>query len=184
MTQIVRSTVPTASAAELSLWWAEVMSEERLPDLTLAMLWLDSSGHRLGRCLRLTGVRKPDVQAAEAVLRVHRAVTADGVADEGHLAFALCRPGGADVTAADEEWADVLDALFADRDEGTWSLHLAAGGWITPIVRPPATRFDPHRVALRPPGELLDRGWLLDQDSGHDDAAARHGQGPVQPGDR
>jgi len=158
MTPIVRATVPIASAAELSLWWAEVLSEERLPGAALAMLWLDPFGHRLGRCLRITGVEKPDLRAARAVLQVHHAVTADGVDDEGHLAFALSRPGGADITEADEEWADVLDALLVDRDGGTWGLHLAAGGWITPVVHPPTTRFDPRRVALRSPGELLDRG--------------------------
>jgi hypothetical protein len=184
MTPILRSTVPIASAAELSLWWAEVLSEERLPDTALAMLWLDPFGHRLGRCLRITGVEKPDLRAARAVLHVHHAVTADGLDDEGHLAFALSRPGGADITEADEEWADVLDALLVDRDGGTWSLHLAAGGWITPVVHPPTARFDPRRVSLRPPGEMLDRRWLIDQNPSHDDTAARHGQGPVQPGDR
>ncbi|CCH87960.1 protein of unknown function [Modestobacter italicus] len=183
MTDILRSTVPIASAAELSLWWAEVLSGDHHPGATLAMLWLDSLGHRIGRCLRITGVADPDLRAAQAVLQVHRAVTADGV-DDGHVAFALSRPGGADVTAADEEWADVLDALLVDRDEGTWSLHLAAGGWITPVVHPPAVRFDPRRVALRSPGDLLDREWLVGQNSGHDDAVARDGEGSVQPGDR
>jgi hypothetical protein len=184
MTQIVRSTVPIASAAELSLWWAEVLSAENPPGPTLAVLWLDPSGHRLGRCLRITGVTEPDLRAARAVLRVHDAVTADGVDDEGHLAFAITRPGGADVTEADEEWGDVLDALLVDRDGGTWSLHLAAGGWITPVVSPPAARFDPRRVPWRSPGDLLDREWLVGQDHGHDDVTPRDGQGPVQPGDR
>src|SRR3954452_12314497 len=86
------TTAPIASAAELSLWWAEVLSEERLPDTALAMLWLDPFGHRLGRCLRITEADKPDLRAARAVLHVHHAGTADGPDDEGHLAFALSRP--------------------------------------------------------------------------------------------
>src|SRR4051812_26753552 len=180
MTPVVRSTVPIASAAELSLWWAEVLSEERLPDTALAMLWLDPSATGSDAASASPAWRSPTCappgRSCEPTMPSRRRAWTKGTSRSPS------RPGGADITEADEQWADVLDALLVDRDGGTWSLHLAAGGWITPVVPPPTARFDPRRVSLRPPGEMLDRRWPVDQNSSHDDTTARHRQGPIQPG--
>ncbi len=60
MSPLRRSPVPIASAAELSLWWAEVLSERDAAERTLSFLWPDSSGHRLERVLTLAGARLSD----------------------------------------------------------------------------------------------------------------------------
>jgi hypothetical protein len=185
MPPILRSDVPIGTATELSVWWAEVLSEDNNLGRTLSILWLDPSGHRLGRTLCLTGIPpRPDQSAIRALLNVHDAVTEGAANAEGHVAVALSRPGEASITADDDEWAEALQTALGDRLEGTWSLHLAAGGWITPVVDPPATRFHPRRIAWRAPSKLLDRQWLSDHNSGHDHSVPRRGEGPLQPGHR
>jgi hypothetical protein len=62
-----------------------------------------------------------------------------------------------------EGWAEALQATLGEDGMGTWSFHVAVGGWITTVVDPPEARFPPRRIARRPPAELLDRGWLADQ---------------------
>ncbi len=76
--------------------------------------------------------------------------------------IALSRPGGSSIDDDDEAWARALQAALGEDGLGTRSLHVAAGGWITTVVDPPAARFHPHRIPRRPPAELLDRGWLAD----------------------
>jgi hypothetical protein len=185
MLPILRSDVPIGTATELSVWWAEVLSEDISLGPRLSILWLDPSGHRLGRTLSVTGVPpRPNRSVIRAVLNLHDAVTEGSANADGHVAVALSRPGEALITGDDDEWAEALRTALGDRVENTWSLHLAAGGWITPVVDPPATRFHPRRIAWRAPGELLDRTWLSDHNSGHDDSVPRRGEGPLQPGHR
>ena len=57
----------------------------------------------------------------------------------GHLAMALCRPGHTAVTESDDAWVAFLGEVFDDLLEETWSLHLAAGGRVEPLVEPPTT---------------------------------------------
>ena len=54
--------------------------------------------------------------------------------------MALCRPGHIVVTADDEEWAEGLHAVLDEAIESSWSLHLAAGGRVVPVVEPSAWR--------------------------------------------
>lgn len=82
--------------------------------------------------------------------------------DPVHLALALTRSGCSSVAGTDHEWAAALRATLDTGGEASWSLHVATARWITTVVEPPATRFDPQRVARRPPGEFLGRDWLLD----------------------
>ena len=66
MSPLRRSPVPIVSAAELSLWWAEVLSEPVVDGRTLSLFWLDSSGHRLGQVLTLTGAPQRPGRAVSA----------------------------------------------------------------------------------------------------------------------
>ena len=54
-------------------------------------------------------------------------------AGTAHVAMALCRPGRVKVTKDDEAWERGLLEAFEEVD-GTWSLHLAAGGTVVPMV--------------------------------------------------
>ena len=71
---------------------------------------------------------------------LHEAV-AEHSPDTTRLGMALCRPGHAVVTGEDDEWAEGLHAVLDDATESSWSLHLAAGGWVVPIVEPPGWRL-------------------------------------------
>jgi hypothetical protein len=52
--------------------------------------------------------------------------------------MALCRPGRPDITDDDDAWVDALSEVLDDQIDGTWSLHLAAGGTVIPLVGLPA----------------------------------------------
>jgi hypothetical protein len=165
MSPLRRSLVPIASAAELSLWWAEALSEHTTSGQALSLLWLDSCGHRLGRVLSLTDAPPQPTPAVLGLIRQLRRtmVTEDPLHLQAHTAIALSRPGTASIGPDDAAWAGALQTAVGEDGLGTWSFHVAAGDWITTVVDPPATRFHPRRVAWRSPAELLDRNWLADQ---------------------
>jgi hypothetical protein len=177
-----RSAVAIASSSELSLWWAEVLSERDDPGCSVSMMWLDPSHHMLGRVLRLTGAPlRPTSGLARSLAHLHAQIVHISGRPPGHIALALSRPGAAEVGEDDHEWATALRAAFADLVEATWSLHLAAGTWITPLVDPPTSRFDARRVPLRSPTALLDRGWLIDHNPGHANPVSGLREGSLQP---
>jgi hypothetical protein len=173
------------SAAELSVWWAEVLSESDVDARRLSTMWLDVQGRMLARVLSLDGVPPlPHPTVIQAVLQIHGVFAERPEAADCHLAFALSRPGEATIIDDDRAWAGALEAALQERRAGTWSFHVAAGGWLTPVVEPPTARFDPRRVAIQSLQELLDRTWLRDQNNGHVDAVVGRRQSPLQPGDR
>ncbi|WP_324273626.1 hypothetical protein [Blastococcus brunescens] len=53
--------------------------------------------------------------------------------------MALCRPGDPRITEDDDEWAEGLRSALDDGQiEGSWSLYLAAGGSVVPLVEAPS----------------------------------------------
>ena len=164
MSPLRRSLVPIASAAELSLWWAEALSEHTTSGQALSLLWLDSCGHRLGRVLSLTDAPPQPTPAVLGLIRqLRRTMVTEGPLHlQAHTAIALSRPGTASIAGGRGVGRSSPDGRRRRRP-GTWSFHVAAGDWITTLVDPPATRFHPRRVAWRSPAELLDRNWLADQ---------------------
>src|SRR3954452_7615978 len=102
-----RSLVPIASAAELSLWWAEALSEHTTAGRTLSLLWLDSSGHRLARVLSLTDAPPQPVPAVLGLIHQlrHTIVTEGPVYAQAHTAIALSRPGTSSIGPDDVAWA-------------------------------------------------------------------------------
>src|SRR3954469_5540251 len=180
-----RSSTPITSAAELSVWWAEVLSESDVGGRRLSMVWLDSQGPTLAQVLSVDGVPPlPHPTVIRAALQIHGVFAERPEAADCHLAFAFSRPGEATIVDEDRAWAGALEAAMQEHRAGSWSFHVAAGGWLTPVVEPPTARFDPRRVAVHSLQELLNRTWLRDQNSGHVHPAARGRQGPLQPSDR
>ena len=165
MSPLRRSPVPIGSAAELSLWWAEALSDHPGSGRTLSIFWLDSSGHRLGRVLTLTNApQRPERAVVGLVRQLRQTIITEGpLYVQAHTAIALSRPGAASVGRDEMAWAEALQKAVGDDGLGTWSFHLAAGEWITTVVDPPAARFHLRKVARRSPAELLDRNWLVDQ---------------------
>jgi hypothetical protein len=125
---------PIGSTTDMTLWWAAVLSADRA-DPSMSMMWLDRAGRMVGRMLCVTGVPlAPTRVVRRTLMDVHDAVVGKEPAAEGHVAFALCRPGAAEITQADDEWAEALDLDLEDQTDGAWSFHVAAGGWITPVT--------------------------------------------------
>jgi len=80
----------------------------------------------------------PDRSVLRGVLDLHGVVTTDTRSTVAHLALALSRPGPAEVSDLDEEWADVLEDELGDLlDDVGWSLHVAATGRVTELVSRP-----------------------------------------------
>lgn len=115
-------------------------------------------GTLVGRVLCVTGVPlAPTRVVSRTLLDVHDAVVAKEPAAEGHVAFALCRPGAAEVTEGDDEWAEALDLDLEDRTDGAWSFHVAAGGCITPVIEGQGCRWRQRGLRL----DLLDAALAL-----------------------
>jgi hypothetical protein len=172
------------SAAELSVWWAEVLSQTDVDARRLSMMWLDDQRRMLARVLSLDGVPPlPHPTVIQALLQIHDLFAERPEAADCHLAFALSRSGEARILDEDRAWAEALEAAMKDHRTGSWSLHFAAGGWLTPLVEPPTAKFDPRRVAIHSFQELLDRTWLRDQNHGHVDPVVGRRQSPLQQGD-
>ena len=103
MSPLRRSPVPIASAAEPSLWWAEVLSEPVVDGRTLSLFWLDS-GHRLGRVLTSTGVPpRPEPPVVDVVRQLRGTLVAEGpLYTRAHTALALSRPDASSIDDDDE----------------------------------------------------------------------------------
>src|SRR4051794_31028916 len=90
------SSTPITSAAELSVWWAEVLSESDVDGRRLSMMWLDSQGRMLARVLSVDGVPPlPHPTVVQAALQIHGVFAERPEAADCHLAFALSPPGEA-----------------------------------------------------------------------------------------
>jgi hypothetical protein len=133
--------VPVRSAAELTQRWADLLDPPVFAARSLWLSWLYEDGTTLPVVMPVDDVpRAPDLPTLRGLVHLHEAVT-EHSPDLAHVAMALCRPGHTTITADDDEWAEGLHAVLDDAIEGSWSLHLAAGGRVVPLVEPPARRW-------------------------------------------
>ncbi|TFV74423.1 hypothetical protein E4P39_13125 [Blastococcus sp. CT_GayMR19] len=138
MTKPSLAEVPIRSAAELTDRWATVLDPPIFGARSLWLMWLGTDGLVLPIIVPVDDLPPlPDQALAAGLLQVHAGVVADHLGGEGHLALALCRPGRPQASSDDERWAAGLRAAFDDGLDGTWSLHLAAGGRVSQLVAPP-----------------------------------------------
>lgn len=80
---------------------------------------------------------RPDRTLLANLVGMCESIVESHVVGGAHVAMALCRPGRPRVTADDEAWENALREAF-EESTGTWSLHLAAGGSVVPMVDLPA----------------------------------------------
>ena len=59
--------------------------------------------------------------------------------DDVHLAMALCRPGEPVPTEDDDEWVSAFHEVLDSALDGSWSLHIAAGGRVEFLVEAPTS---------------------------------------------
>ena len=129
--------VPVRSPLALTRRWVALLAPPIFSARSLWLTWLDDSGLMLPLVIPIDDVPLgPDDWVLRGILQMHDTVIAQrGVA---HLALALCRPGEAVLTEDDDEWVEALREELDDAIDETWSLHLAAGGAVVPVVDYPA----------------------------------------------
>lgn len=147
MTPPQLAAVPIRSADDLTARWAAVLDPPVFGARSLWVGWLDDDGLMLPVIMPVDDVPAlPDRQLMSGLLRVTDGVLADHLPDDdGHVAFALCRPGTPEVTEDDDAWAEALQLTFDDAIDGSWSLHLAAAGRVTELIGPPAFVWNHRR---------------------------------------
>ena len=139
MTKPPLATAPIRSAAELTDHWTALLDPPIFGSRSLWLMWLQDDGFPLPLLLPFEDLpRLPDVTAVFGLLSVHESIAAQKLAGRGHLALALCRPGRPEITEDDDAWVDALSEVLDDRIEGTWSLHLAAGGRVQALIDLPS----------------------------------------------
>ena len=127
--------VPVRSAADLTDRWRSMLDEPVFGARSLWLTWFGSDGRQLPVVVPVEDLPlAPDSALLVGLREVHRSVVADQLGGEGHLALALCRPGTPAVTGDDEAWGEALRDVL---DDGTWSLHVAAGGEVVPLIAGP-----------------------------------------------
>jgi hypothetical protein len=134
MTAMPRPDVPVRTPAELTDWWARLLEPPVFRRRDLWVAWLDADGRVLPTVLPFEDLPlAPDRALLSGLVELHTTIAGEFLGDGGHLALCLCRPGGSAVREDDDIWADALRAVL----DGRWSLHLAAGRSVTPLVEPP-----------------------------------------------
>jgi hypothetical protein len=138
MTAMPRPEDPVRSPAELTALWAGMLDPLAFRRRDLWLAWLTATGSVLPTVLPVEDVSLvPDRRLLGGLVDLHAMIAGEFLGDGGHIALCLCRPGGPAIREDDEVWAAMLAHLLGELEE-TWSLHLAAGGRVTPVVVPPA----------------------------------------------
>jgi hypothetical protein len=131
--------VPIRSASELTAHWTRVLEPPVFGARSLWLMWLQDDGLPIRVLIPVDDLPAlPDNGMLFGLLSVHEAIAAEHLDGHGHLAMVLCRPGRPEITADDDAWVAALSEVFDDRIEGSWSLHLAAGGSVLPLIDLPS----------------------------------------------
>ena len=130
--------VPVTTRRALRQRWADVLAPPCFSARSLWLMWLRPDGSALPTLVPIDELsHRFDAAAARGVVELAATVSEEHSGGNGHVAFALCRPGHPASTAGDQEWAAGLHRAAARAGLGSWSLHLAAGGAVVALVDPP-----------------------------------------------
>ena len=141
MTRPPLADVPVRTAADLPRRWATLLDPPVFSARSLWLTWFDDEGLMSPIVVPVDELPAlPDLRTLRGLLTLHDTVAEQIGWADGHLALALCRPGPAECSDDDGEWAEGLAAELEDTIDGTWSLHLAAAGQVVPVVAPPRSR--------------------------------------------
>jgi hypothetical protein len=138
MTTPALSEVPVRSALALTRRWVALLQPPTFRTRSLWLAWFDAEGRQSPVLMPVDDLPvTPDPSMFESLRLLNETVVSAQLGDDGHLAMALCRPGEAVATEDDDEWVDALSEIFDGLVDQTWSLHLAAGGRVEPLVEAP-----------------------------------------------
>jgi hypothetical protein len=129
--------IPVRSADELTQRWVTMLAPPVFAARSLWLSWFDTAGVMTPVVVPIDELPLlPDPVVLSGVLRLNDTVVERTGCVDGHLAMALCRPGTHLITAEDDEWAEALRDHLDPQLDGTWSLHVAAGGAVTELAVP------------------------------------------------
>ncbi len=132
--------MPVRSSLALTRRWVTLLAPPSFSRRSLWLTWLGPDGRQAPVVLPVDDVAvAPDRRLLSGLLDVHSEVATHLTGDGVHLAMALCRPGEPVETEDDAEWVCALHEVLDDALDGTWSLHLAAGGRVEPLVDVPGS---------------------------------------------
>ena len=133
MTKPPLADVPVRTTEELTQRWEQLLEPPVFTARSLWLTWLDD-GLMLPVVIPVDDVPAvPDRPLLANFAQVCASVSESHCVGPAHVAVALCRPGRVRVTTDDQAWERGLREAFEELD-GTWSLHLAAGGTVVPMV--------------------------------------------------
>jgi hypothetical protein len=133
--------VPVTTPEELCRRWAAVLAPPVFTARSLWIMWLNEDGSTLPLIVPVDDLPpRFGERDARGVLELATVVRDEQTGGSGHVAFALCRPGHATCTPGDQELSDGLARGATGVGLSSWSLHLAAGGTVVPLVAPPWPR--------------------------------------------
>ena len=131
--------VPVRSAQALTRRWVELLQPPIFDARSLWLAWFDAEGRQSPLLVPIDKLPvTPDPSMFDGLRVLNETVVEAQLGDDAHLAMALCRPGKAVVSDSDDEWVDALGEVFDGLVDQTWSLHLAAGGRVEPLVEAPS----------------------------------------------
>jgi hypothetical protein len=130
--------VPVRSSLALTRRWVALLAPLSVSGRTLWLTWLGPDGRQSPVLAPVADIPiGADRRLATGLLDVHAEVARSIPGNDVHLAMALARPGDPAVTEDDDEWASAFHDVLDSALDGTWSLHLAAGGRVEPVVQSP-----------------------------------------------
>jgi hypothetical protein len=138
--------VPVRSALALTRRWAALLQPQIFEARSLWLAWFDAEGRQSPLLMPVDNLPvSPDPSMFDGLRVLNGTVVQAQLGDDSHLAMALCRPGKAVVSESDDEWVAALSEVFDGLVGQTWSLHLAAGGRVEPLVEAPDNAWDARR---------------------------------------
>jgi hypothetical protein len=140
MTTTPLADVPIRSADELTNRWMMLLNPPVFGARSLWLSWFSSDHRMLPVVVPMDDLPLvPEPALVMGLRQVHDSILEEQLGGDGHLALALCRPGQPEITEDDDEWAEALRSALDDGQiDGSWSLHLAAGGSVVPLVEAPS----------------------------------------------
>ena len=135
--------VPIRSADDLTRHWTALLNPPVFGARSLWLSWLGTDGRMLPVVVPVDDLPLvPEPALVMGLRQVHDSILEEQLGGDGHLALALCRPGEPEIRGDDEAWVDALRSALEDGQiDGSWSLHLAAGGSVVPLVPAPDSRW-------------------------------------------
>jgi hypothetical protein len=132
--------VPIRSADELTRRWIMLLHPPVFGARSLWLSWFGSGGRMLPVVVPVDDIPLvPEPAMLMGLRELHASILEEQLGADGHLAMALCRPGDPEITEDDDEWAEALRSALDDGQiDGTWSLHLGAGGSVVSLVEAPS----------------------------------------------